>query len=427
MQKPFKSISIAEGITFSSIIDSRFKTNRISINLVTELAPETVTVNALIPQILQDGFAGCENFTLMNRRLQELYGASMNTEIQKRGDSQILSISVTGIDDSFALDKTPITAEMAQILCDLLLQPLTEENGFSKKYTELEKNALSDTIDAQINDKRSYALSRLAHTMCSDEPYGLPKYGFKEKIGEITPHSAKEQYDFLLQSSRIEIIFTGCGSADKVIPIFQKAFSGLSRHYQTPLAGTPHPVSEREPISNTEEIPVSQAKMVLGFAGGSSPKSREVPAMRLMTTVLGGSPSSKLFANVREKLSLCYYCAARYDSYKGIMIVDSGVEEQNIEKAKSEILIQLADIQNGNITDEEFQSAVLHLENAYSTIPESDYSLESFYLGQILMGLSSTPETEKRKIQQITKQDIVDAAKRLKLDTVYVLSGKGEA
>ena len=427
MDSPRKMRVIANGVCFSSVVDPRFKTNRISLNLITGLDKDTVTVNALIPQVLRKGFRGCEDFTELNQRLQELYGAYLDADVQKRGDHQILSFAITTMDDRFALHGEPIAAQAAEILCDLALHPLEEDGGFRAKYVDLEKTALIDTIEAEINEKRIYAINSLAREMCGGEPYGIPKYGYRERVGEITPASALEQYHSLLRTARVEILFIGCGDPEAACQVFEDAFRNLERDCASGGPSKPHPPIEGEPRRKTEQMTVAQSKLVLGFAAGIPADDARVPALRLMTAVLGGTPPSKLFLNLREKLSLCYYCIARYDAYKSLVIVDCGIEHPNARRAEEEILVQLREIQNGNISDKEYSSALLSLKNAYATVYESDSGIENFYLGQLLIGEESTPEQEREKLDSLTREDLVEAANLLKCDTVYLLTGKEEA
>ena len=422
MGNPLKSIEIAHGVQFNTIIDNRFKTNRISINFVTALKNETVTTNALIPQLLKKGYVGCENYTELNRKLEELYGAYIHADVHKKGDYQILTICITGIDDKFSLDNESIIRKSADIVCNMALNPIVEDGGFSKQYVELEKKSLIDSIEAELNDKRIYAISSAIRLMCKDEPFGLPMYGFKDKVSEITPQSAKEQYDKILKTARVEIMFTGCGDDTQAIEVCQEAFGSLNRSY-VPIPPIIAHIPTQTPSEKTETMAVSQSKMVLGFSAEITTKDMLAPAMRLMVSILGGTPSAKLFLNVREKLSLCYYCAAHYDISKGIITIDSGVENQNIQKAKDEILVQLELMKQGDFTDDEIGNATLSLKNAFSSVYEHASSIEGFYLSQILYGIVTSPESEKMKLDSVTRRDIIDAANKVTLDTVYILTG----
>ncbi len=420
-----KREEIQNGIYFNTISDERFKSNKLVVHFVLPLKEDTAAVNALIPNLLRKGCRRFTDFTAFNRHLDGLYGAVVGSDVEKFGDYQVISISIVGIDDQYTLSGEPVMAELSEILSELILDPVLENGAFLPREVEIEKKTLIDTILAELNDKRTYALSTATRLMCKGEPYGLSPYGTVDEVKALTPEKVYEAYQNLLKTARIEMMFVGCGDAEIPKKILSQKFSALDRAV-LPLASlTAHPVPEKEE-SVTERMDVSQSKMVLGFASGLSAGDEAIPAMRVMTAIFGGTPMSKLFLNVREKMSLCYYCAARLDRTKGIVKVDCGVENENIEKAKSEILHQLAEMKEGVISDEEISNAVMSLVNSYKTIYDAPGAVEGFYLGQILTGETSSPDEEAQKLSAVTKENIVNAAKLLQLDLSYVLTGKEE-
>lgn len=425
MTNQIKTVTLGDGIRFSSVRDQRFKSNRISINFFNPLDSETVTVNALIPQLLKKGFAGCDNFTAFNQQLEELYGACVEADIHKKGDMQVTTVAITVLDDSFALDEEKISCLAAKILASMVFNPIIENNAFRSSDVEIEKKALIDAIEAELNEKRTYAINSAIRLMCEGEPYGIPRYGYKEKVDAITPVEVKKCYDELIKTAMIEVMFVGCGDESGALGVLKECFGSLSRSYSKAVETSAHNLNQ-EKKEKTEIMEVNQSKLVMGFAGNITALDPLAPAMRMAIAILGGTPSSKLFVNVREKMSLCYYCAARYDLLKGVLIIDSGVENQNIEKAKAEILVQLDDVKAGTFTDEDQEFALLYLKNAYSSIFEYDGSIEAFYLGQLMLNTLLSPEDEKRLLDSVTKGDIMKAAESISLDTIYLLTGKGE-
>lgn len=424
MNSTLNSRRIASGVGFNSVTDSRFKTNRISINFITELNKNNVTTNAILPFILKKGHRGCADFTTFNQELQELYGAHVDGYVQKVGDYQILSLAITCIDDKFSLDGESITDKASQILCGLALDPILENNAFKKDDVQIEKTALIDTIEAEINEKRIYAINNLVKLMCHEEPFGIPKYGFKEQAEKLTPEGIKSGYDNLLNTSRIEIMFTGCSHVDSAFDVFKSIFNSIDRNYVELKPITIHKASSGN--EKTDKLQVNQSKIVLGFANNLKADDQSVIATKLMVAILGGTVTSKLFVNVREKLSLCYYCAARYDRFKGIMMIDSGVETQNIEVAKKEIINQLQSIKDGDITDEEIKNARLSVINTLNTVFDCDSSIESWYMGQILGGTNVSPMQEAIRYGDIPKDLIIAAANNFSLDSTYILTGNEE-
>ena len=227
----------------------------------------------------------------------------------------------------------------------------------------------------------------------------------------------------LLKTATIHLMFTGCGNYQQALQLFRRVFSSAERTPFTPIS-TPLKLSGKVAVVK-EEMELLQAKLVLGYAGEIAGANPLVPAMRVAVSILGGTPMSKLFVNVREKESLCYYCSARYDVYKGTMLIDCGVEPENTERAKQAILEQVSLLQAGSFTEQEMEYAVLSLRNAYQSVYESDVTVESFFLNQILCGTYSTPEEQETLISAVTREDVIKAAQKLTLQTEYLLCGKG--
>lgn len=177
MNDRFQRESIGDGVWFSSVTDPKFKHNRISANLLVGLESETASVNAALPFILRRGCRSCPDFTMLNQKLCELYGASLSCDVSKFGGYQVLELSIYGIDDRFTLDNAPLARECAALLCDVLLDPKLSDGAFDEQDTALERQQLVDTIEGQINDKRLYALTRCKSLMCAGEPIAVDKYG----------------------------------------------------------------------------------------------------------------------------------------------------------------------------------------------------------------------------------------------------------
>lgn len=421
IQSPFFSETIAEGVQFHAFRDDRFKTNRLSVHLVVPLMKETASLNALLPKVLRRGCKKYPNYILLSRKLDNSYGAYIEAGAQKRGDNQIITISITAIDDKFAFGEA-VCLPTAELLCDLIFNPVIEKNELNPRYLEAEKKSLCDAIDSLLNDKRSYALMRALQILCKDDPAGIPAFGEKEEIILCSASDLVRKYLELIRIADVHIMFTGCGDYFPVLKLFNTVFSFQKRNL---VQTKSKPLKGKETIATVEEeMDLLQAKLVLGYTGNITGSSAHLPAMRIAVSILGGTPMSKLFMNVREKESLCYYCSARYDIYKGTMLIDCGVEPENIEKAIESISNQVSLLQEGAFTDQEIEYAVLSLKNAYQSIYESDVSVESFFLNQILSGNDSGPEEQKALLSTTTREDILQAAQNLSQQLVYLLNGK---
>lgn len=414
---------IGAGVHFSSVSDLKFKHNRISVNFIMPLRRETASVNAVVPYILRKGCRKCPDFSTLNARLAELYGAVLDADVTKYAAYQVLEVSIRGLDNRFALEGEDIAGECARLLAAVALDPNLGADGlFYEEDVALERQFLIDTIEAEINEKRSYAVSQCIQTMCEGEPVAVRRYGYRADAEAITPQLATEAYHRILKTAAVEVIFTGCGNPAAAEKVFTERFAGMQRE---PLPY--EPVRLRTTASTVKEkverMEIAQGKMVMGMRTGSVETGEQVYAMRVFAALFGGTPFSKLFMNVREKLSLCYYCASRFDVATKLLLVDSGVETSNKLKAQDEILQQLAAVQAGDFSEEELRDTKLLMKNSVKTMTDSLTGLEGWYLAQILRGLNTTPLEDTAGIDAVTREHVVAAARGITLDTVYFLTG----
>lgn len=416
--------SVCDGVNFRSIRDGRFKTVRMSVHFFRPLERADASVNAILPFLLTRACKKYPDYTKLNERLSELYGAEVDAGVQKLGDAQVLSVSVTGLADRYALEGEQISAELSRLLCSMLFEPPLQDGMFPEEGFEQEKRQMIETLDSEFGDKRLYAFRRCEEIMCAGEPCGIGRYGTKEEIRAIKRESLGEAWQRLIHGSRAEILVLGDCDPEPVYRDFSAAFQNLGR---SASADCPTCVvrSAGEAKDVTEKTDVAQSKLVMGFRAGCADPEKQVPAMKLMSALYGGTPNSKLFLNVREKMSLCYYCSSAFNPTKGILTVQSGVEEKNIESAKTEILAQLEEVKKGSFSDDDLNAAKLSLCNSYHTISDSLDGLEGWYLSKTFSDPGRTPEQEAEMVAAVTREDLIGAARRVGLDTVYRLTGNG--
>lgn len=419
---PIIRTRISDGVYFSSIKDSRFKTMKISANIIVPLSEKTASENALLCSVLSRSCKAYPDFTQLSKKLSSLYGADLNSSFLKAGDCQVLRISASGLDDRYAFDSESIARELSSLLCSIIFEPNLCGNAFVESDVEQERRQLLDLIDAEFNDKRIYANAQLIKHMCADEVFGIKRYGTPEKIKEVTPQSLCSAWQNLLKTAEFEILYIGDSPSDKAQQVFADAFSGIEREPVRLSTEVRDNCSETKHIS--EEMELSQSKLVMGFRTGIDVFSKEFNAARLMCAILGGTASSKLFCNVREKQSLCYYCASRFDTRKGIMIIDSGVEGDNLERAEKAILKEVEDMKNGVISDFEIEATKLAMINSFCTSNDTVEGIEAWYTSQLLSDSLKTIDEVSAEINAVTKEQIISAAQKLVLDTVYELKNK---
>ena len=414
---------VDDGIELISIEDNKHNTNRISINLCMNINEKDVSANAILPFLLTHATKKYPTTVSFERHLSKLYGASLHADIRKLGKIQILSISISAIDSRFSLENENLLKECVDVLKEVLFNPFIDKSGFNEDYIKQEKRCLVELIESELNEKRVYALNKCQQIMFEGTALAIGKYGTIEKVNALTNKDIYEAWQNVLEKSKVYIMMVGSNDAAPVISEFKNEFSKIKRNKIE--IDNQIEIQRKSKINEiTERINVNQAKLVLGF--NIEKKDENTFPETVMTALFGGTPHSRLFLNVREKKSLCYYCAATFDRNKRMMLVDSGLEEKNKNEAVSEILKQLEFLKNGEFTDEELSFAKLNLINSFKTATDYQSSLEGYYISQITNKEIISLLEAAKKINEVTKYEIIEAANRVTLDTIYLLSGEVE-
>ncbi|MBQ7874446.1 MAG: insulinase family protein [Oscillospiraceae bacterium] len=422
MQSKLIRKEIGKAAFMSSVYESKFKSDRISLCLVTPLKKETATVNALVPFVLRKGCRSCPDFTELNRKLAEMYGAILDADVVKHADSQIIEVSIQFADDRFAIGGESMAATAAKLLSDIVFEPNLDENGhFPEIDLELEREYLIDTIESDLNDKRVYAISKTFGLVFEGEPFGIKRYGYVEDAKAITADSLAKAWRELIRTSRIEIMFVGPGDSSTAEKVFAERIATLERE---PIEEKHAPMVAYSPLKEAEEsMDIVQGKLVMAFRMGAPTTEHEKNSARVFSALYGGTAFSKLFLNVREKMSLCYYADSHFERSSGIMLVDCGIEFQNRDAAQSEILRQLELVANGDFTDEELIDTKSAIVNSLGSVGDSLGSVEGWYLTGILEDNVITPKEDAENILGITREDVIETAKKAKLAAVFFLKG----
>jgi len=422
MPMRYKRTELAGNIGFSTVIDEKFKTSYIVVRFITALDSKSASANALAISSLSSSSSRYKTLAELNEKLSSLYGAGLTSFAKKRGDVQILGLSASWINNRYAFDGEDVTGEMLSLVKECLFSPNAADGAFEADSFKITKKELLDRIDSELNNKRGYALSRAAEIAFHGEPAENPCYGTKETAENVTAEDAYSAYQNILENSQVEIFYVSANEEPVVEKMMTESFAAIRRSPVQVTFRTKSPLRS-EPVTESDEFDVRQCKMVMTFKSDSD----DIYALKMLNVIFGATPVSKLFFNVREKMSLCYYCASRIMSEKGALMVDSGVERENIEKAKAEIIHQLDEIRKGNVTDEEMQSARLTLDNAVTQVGDTPASYSAWYFERFCDGKIISPEQLFEEYANMTKERVVQAAESLRLDSVYLMLDKEAA
>ncbi len=406
---------LAPAVHLNMLTMDKFKTDQVSISFIMPLDARTATYATLLSMVLKTGCAAYPDVISLARALDELYGAQLNVMLRKKGDNHLMTFQIEFLDPAFVTEKD-IAKRALELLRKIVFEPLIEEGAFAQAAVMREKKNLCDLIDARINDKRLYALQRCGELTAQGQPFEVYECGEKNMAQEIDAASLYEFYCQYMRRAVVEIYGFGRMQAQQVSEVFAPMF-GQDRQPASLLTAW---ISTGAVRDYEENYPVEQAKLSMGFCFAD--EVDEV-AQRLFVILYGASPSSLLFANVREKLSLCYYCSATLDKHKNMMIVYSGVMPQKIEAAKSEILAQLEAVQQGRFTQDEFAAAKKAYINNLRSMADSMEQTENYAISQTLLGAPIDVEATLANIDRLEPADIQAVAALVQPVTTYVLKG----
>ncbi len=422
-----KRMSLSESLVLSAIQTDKFKTETLSVSIVMPTDKQTSPASLLALSILK---RGCQKFKTqgeINLRLDDLYATSISIKSQRLGNANVLGFSAEMLCEEYTDGKTDVFGGTLEVLNQMLFHPLIDEDGhFLPPYIDGEKSNQMDAIEAQINNPRAYASKRCREIMFEGDAYGVSLLGTADTVSAITKDELAECYQSMISDYRYSFFYIGPRTAEEVEKQLEAWFFPHMDRAHFCAVAQDEPKRHRGAIRRVEEeMPLAQGKLVLGFLTGANIKSEDFYAMLVLNEIYGGSPVSKLFMNVRERLSLCYYCSSYYDIFKGALFVSCGVAPENREKAEGEIVNQLSEIVNGNISDDEFEAAKHSLCNSYRALSDSPALIEGYYFCRNEFGVDCSIEQCMENIRAVQLSEVIRVAASVYLDTVYFLSGNG--
>ncbi len=416
-----KSRKLHDGVDLRLIESTKFKTNTLTLYFHLPLSRETVTYAALLPAVLKRGSKKYPRFLDMTRHLTDLYSSSCSAGVRFKGDTEVLYFSMSYISDQYIAEN--LTQAVTDFLGELIFSPLLENGGFLPAYVDSEKNNLKNVIESLINDKKAYADAMCRDAMFGKEGYGLFEAGYVEDLDLITPQSLYAFYQKVLSQAKVDLFMTGTLTEENIETVCQGLLPLLPPREVSATDIQPALTQRKETQFVVEEIEAAQSKLSIGLCCGVPPTAKEYYALLLGSYIFGGSPVSKLFQNVREKLSLAYYAGCRTDRLKSVMTISSGIETKNYQAAYDEIMAQLQDMKTGTISEEELFAAKKYLTTVLSSMEDSPRAMEDYYLSQVLLHQKQSPRELLDEVQKVTVQEIQAVMKHLVPDTVYFLKG----
>ncbi len=423
MNNDLEFTNIKNRFNIHNLAVDKFKTNLIQLYFMLPLKNhKEAAMTALLPAVLKRGTEKLPNNRALKTQLEELYGSKLNFNVLKRGENQILKFSLEIVNEKFLPHKANLTEEAFELLNDIIFHPLLEDGIFKEDFVIQEKENLKNNIISLINDKYSYALENCIKKMCKNEKYGIYKLGDVKSAETISSRELFNHYQKIINKAKRSLFLVGNFKSSFMDNISEK--TPLKTGEEIYDNNTEVVYKEKEIDFYEEEMPVNQAKLTLGFRTGITRKMDDYYALIVFNSLLGGSTHSKLFQEVREKRSLAYYVNSSIESTKGLLFINSGIDAENSEKVIELINREIKAIIDGQFSEEEFLRSKKSIVNSLKEDFDSSRALAAQYL---LTLINERDESISETIEGINSVDIIDvqaAAKKLKMDTVYLLKSE---
>ncbi|MBQ5788227.1 MAG: insulinase family protein [Oscillospiraceae bacterium] len=419
----YSRVEIRPGVWLTHLREEKFKTACFSVNLLSQLSRQTVSMNALVPYVLHRGTKLWPDMQALSEREEELFGTVVEPIVRRIGEIHCSGFYAGFPEDEYLPGDESVLSDAIGLSLSLLLDPVTRGGLLLPDYVESEQEKLLDMIAARVNNKRSYAVLRCMEEMCAFEDYAAGRLGDEAGARAINYKKLSRHYRMLLQTCPIELFYCGHADVKKVRAILQDQLATLPRGEIDFDIGTEIRMNavEDQPRLTVEEMDVAQVNLVIGWRLGECMEEPDYPALYVFNELFGGSPSSRLFLNVREKHSLCYYVSSLLDIRKGLLLVSSGVQAQNIEKAKDEIFSQLEAMKRGEFSEEDLETARAGVASDLRSIPDSQSALEGFFVSQALAGADYGPMELAELVCEVTADRVAAIAASTVCDQIYLL------
>lgn len=415
-----KTVNVSSNYNLHLIKSEKFKTDLINLYFLRPLTKEEATLNTFITRILDRGTKKYPSSQLLTQYLDELYGMSLVADVAKIGERQEVQIKIQ-------YPRSPIIGkslmeDAVKLLWEVVYNPLVEDGKFQQSIFDIEKEQLKIEIESKINDKTGYAIDRCFEHMCSEENYRFYTYGDIEYLETVTNEQLYQHYCHLVNHSKFDIVAIGDFDFDTTERLILDVFKGVEEDViEVPEEEVEFPIKEVRYVE--EALQIQQGKLVIGYRTHTDRYDKAFYALQLFTVLWGGMPSSKLFMNLREKESLCYYVGSKIDKLKGIAYVVSGIDFHQKDKALEIIDQEFEQMLLGNFDDEELRMAKKAVVSNLKSMSDFPNSFANFYYNQSMLGDPVEVDHYIQCYEAVTREEIMAVGKRIEKDLVYFLKG----
>lgn len=397
-----------------------FKSVNVRINFKRPIKKEEITIRNFLNDILLESSKKYPSRREIAIATENLYNLSCGISTVLSGNYIISMLNSLFLNEKYT--EPGALKQSIDFLMDILFHPNIKNNAFDQKSFDMVYKAMEEEIMTANDNPNHYAALRMFEEMDSSLPASFVPEGYLEDLKNITPSNLYEYYKSMIRSDMIDIFV--CGNIDpmEVKQLFSDSFKVNTLKRKKGSHYVNHKKMRMRSKSVKEQKDTKQSKLVIGCKVGKVNKQDRIYTGYIYNLLLGASPDSKLFREVREKNSLCYSVSSHYQNLNSVLTIRAGIDKENYKKTVSLIKKQMKDLAQGKFEDEDIEKAKVIYVSGCQGLFDSPGSINSTYISYVY--LDADPVEERiEKISKVTRDDIIHFAKQVHLDTIFLLEG----
>lgn len=397
-----------------------FKTITMKVIFHTPIIKEDITKRNILSDILLQSTKEYKTRRDLTIKSEDLYAADIYTSNQRVGNYIMTSFILQTLNDKYTEENN--FEESIKFLHEIIFNPDVEEERFKEDKLELVKSNATLALNSIKEDAANYSLIRMSEAYDKTSPISYRMTGYLEDLDKITEENLYEYYERMLDNDYVDIFILGDINEKELLPIIKKYFKFKKVKKRKASYYLPNKKPRKRRLFAKETTKNSQSKLAIACPISKMTDYEKNYSLLLANIILGGTGDSKLFKEVREENSLCYTIKSNYNRLDNLMVINAGIDNVNFDKAVELITKDVQDMKKGKFTDSDINVAKEFYKTSAESLMESPSRIINEVLTEEILGVEPLSE-RVRKIEKVTKKDIIRACKKINMDTVFLLEG----
>ena len=418
-----KKYRINSGVNLVVLPTTQFKTLHIAIDFVAPALTSNISARSLLSYLMAVSARQYPTQQEVAQKTIDLYGAQYQTDVYRFGQTHHVRVTLQLPAPDYIDDGNDLLVDAFNFLQEMIFDPLLDGQKFDRKVFVKEQQSLINELESIKDDKPRYAISQLRNITYDVPNLQSSSAGDIDLVKNLTSESLYTAYQNMISSDLVNIVVLGNVNESDVESIIKdwsispRRLPVLQPFYRQALR--PATVEKKQ-----YQRDINQAMLTLAMRLDVPPLDKQRFAAMVMNALLGGSPLSKLFMNVREKASLAYSIYSKWQYDTGFLLIAAGLDADKVVQAEKMIDEEILAIQNGEFEDKVVTSIKKSLINDYLSQQDSPNSQIETAFSRLLTG-SETSESEWiKQVQAVTANDIRLVAKKLQIQSRFILLPK---